>query len=549
MNHANIVLTWLCAVPFSSVSSFAQPVIPTVWEINPTADIQAGFDPAFNSLDCDWVGRRMATDGTTLIIPRGNKGHPLNTFGTPGEFLVYRLENGSFVLKARNNDSVIGTPGVSLVGDNDAYGWSLDMQGNTLAVSAMFYPLFDDDTSTTPSIRQESWGPNDRAGAVFVYTRPDMLSDTWTLQQIIRNPDPISNERYGNDVRFHDNRMIVSTSREYIPDAGYLDFGSECSKIRSKIYIYEQNGAGDYVLVQDITPPYLFGPDDPTDTSCDSIPPIPFGGLKGETTRNISVDGDRFITSGQRTVSIYRYDYVLLEYELEIQLDGPTLSGLGVTAPSAGLGTFVDLSGDTMVIGTKKHKSHGMISGYDGQVTILRYDDLTGSWALLDLVTGADLGMVSPQLGHSVFISGDLVVAYLKSPVETSEFNEVIFWMIDRQNNELLLLGTSEDFATGNTTPQGVGPGIFEYNDLLLLSDQRAYTAAPIPTKVRAVNRCPQDLNSDGFLDYFDINEYMLYFNSTDPVVQQNADYAEPYGTINIDDLNHYIRLYNLGCP
>ncbi|RMH25152.1 MAG: glucose dehydrogenase [Planctomycetota bacterium] len=57
---------------------------------------------------------------------------------------------------------------------------------------------------------------------------------------------------------------------------------------------------------------------------------------------------------------------------------------------------------------------------------------------------------------------------------------------------------------------------------------------------------CPADLAEPfGTLNIFDIQAYIGLYNAQDPA----ADLAEPFGTWNIFDIQAYIGLYNQGCP
>ncbi|RMH23990.1 MAG: hypothetical protein D6692_14080 [Planctomycetota bacterium] len=59
-------------------------------------------------------------------------------------------------------------------------------------------------------------------------------------------------------------------------------------------------------------------------------------------------------------------------------------------------------------------------------------------------------------------------------------------------------------------------------------------------------NACPADLAEPfGVLNVFDIQAYIGLYNAQDPF----ADLAAPFGTFNIFDLQAYINLYNAGCP
>ncbi|CAN0311039.1 unnamed protein product, partial [Ectocarpus fasciculatus] len=53
------------------------------------------------------------------------------------------------------------------------------------------------------------------------------------------------------------------------------------------------------------------------------------------------------------------------------------------------------------------------------------------------------------------------------------------------------------------------------------------------------------DLNSDGSLNHFDIS-LMVSMHATGDLA---VDYAQPFGVLDIQDINHYVSLYSAGCP
>ena len=56
---------------------------------------------------------------------------------------------------------------------------------------------------------------------------------------------------------------------------------------------------------------------------------------------------------------------------------------------------------------------------------------------------------------------------------------------------------------------------------------------------------CLADFNNDGFVNFFDISNYIAAFNAQDP----RADIAAPFGVFNFFDISAFIAAYNAGCP
>lgn len=562
-----IVLSGSCAM--------AQPVIPIAYEIHAADDIRAFDEPSFLNENILGVGRSMSIDGDTLAVTRGQKRDPSN-LDDPGGVLVYRRNtSGGWDLEARLKDSVVGNPGVSLFEGDHAFAWAVAVKGNTLVATAQQYPHYDSVTSVSPSILLDPYGvygQKTRVGAAFVYTRPNATSTAWTLQQVIYGDDPVKQERFGNDVRFHEDRLLISCSREWVPgysNAALSDAYAVCPNNQSMIYVYEQNGSGQWILQQQVIPPVdsglpapprnsnvpdnigcLFPPPFPSPTPdlscCENAFPVLEMETRGETSRNIAVDGDWMVTCGHQEVSMFKYNHTTQQYELHSVLttvDFPTWTGTN----TAGLGTKVDIDGDLMVVGTKKGAvSNGSL--LEGVISLFQYDQNLDLWINIDAIGGTEL-FANPidatgyRLGHNVFVSGDLIVAASNSGGASGRIpQEYTSFLFDRTAGEMLLIGVSEDFGSG---APGTGPAILDDGNTILLADTRDIGLGLNPNRVRAISKCLYDLNSDGSLNHFDIS-LMVSMHATGDLA---VDYAQPFGVLDIQDINHYVSLYSAGCP
>ncbi len=102
-------------------------------------------------------------------------------------------------------------------------------------------------------------------------------------------------------------------------------------------------------------------------------------------------------------------------------------------------------------------------------------------------------------------------------------------------------------FDFGGGTGKQVMNGIIDIND----NGQIAFAAflqnGTIGVWVATpVQGCPADLAEPfGTLNIFDIQAFIALFNLQDPA----ADLAEPFGAFNIFDIQEYINRYNAGCP
>ncbi|MEX2962360.1 GC-type dockerin domain-anchored protein [Microbulbifer sp. TYP-18] len=559
----------LMAIGIVIFETNAQPVIPVKFEINGAADIRAVFDPTFTDQQFDGA-KGLATDGNTFVIGRTNK-IDYNTAPTgqdpliPGELLIYRKNTSGtgpeFNLVARLNDSVVGTSRVSLVEPDDQFGWTVAISGNTMVVGSPYYPHVNDVTSTNPGFVQDTlvgYGGEDETGAVFVYTRPKYTSNAWTLDQVIYDSQPVNGERFGHNVLFHDNRLLISSPRNFRP--GYSEPRSgpggpvgtgHCENISSSIEVYEiSSQTGKFELSQTIELPFLpheanYGipPNgDPVDSvgDCSPFPSLGFEGIPPidsrngigfdlERARDFAVDGPWLITVGQPGIFVYKRDSITAKYHLSqgLRMNLPNGASSGNSAS-----TSISVSDGVAVVGIKKYTlpGHNEIGG----LAIYEYDPALMEWEQTTIWNRPDFS--GSKLGMGVSLFKDTVVAY-------SQGSKVAILRYDRSTNELLHAGDVLGAGSGNPANKTA-----QYGDLFLLSDNisRISISPGINTNiVRAVSTCPYDLNSDGALNFYDVSAYMALHQSGD----LQADYAYPYGTLDSDDTDHFLALYNSGCP
>jgi hypothetical protein len=55
---------------------------------------------------------------------------------------------------------------------------------------------------------------------------------------------------------------------------------------------------------------------------------------------------------------------------------------------------------------------------------------------------------------------------------------------------------------------------------------------------------CPQDIDGNGLLNFFDISGFLGLFNAQDPVADWDGN-----GQFNFFDISSYLASFNAGCP
>lgn len=458
------------------------------------------------------------------------------------------------------NDTVVGSSGVSLVSPNDMYGWTVAIDGNTMAVGAPYYGHYVDTTDPASAFVQDStgagYGDENETGAVFVYTRPSSSSDVWTLTQVLYDDRPVNGERFGQDVFFQGDNLVVTTPRNWTPgysepaSPGAFPTGTSCDNIGSSVSVFRVDSlSGAYVLEQYIELPFFTSQwvggappvsnGDPLDMQddCDgylyTTPAIDFRdglGFVQERARDIALDGEWMITVGQHGAFVYKYDYVDQEYDFyqEISLITP--------AGGTGLGnigfTSVSMHDGVAVIGAKKFTVLNVTPTFNGALIMFEYDPITADWVHTTDWFRTD--STADQLGIGVSIFDDTVVGYSK------EHNPGVYlFRYDRVNDDLLFAGTVPDAGRGGPANKTAW-----YGDTVFLSD----TELRYPGRtniVRAVTSCPTDVDGSGAVDFFDLNTYLVWYANGD----MRADYVAPYGVLDGNDVLHFQSLLNLGCP
>lgn len=190
-------------------------------------------------------------------------------------------------------------------------------------------------------------------------------------------------------------------------------------------------------------------------------------------------------------------------------------------------GNMVHLYGqsyDSFYVGSNGYLTFGA-SDTDYTESLAEHFDTPRISGLFDDLNPSNSGTVySQQLADRMVVSYDMVTEFSPSNANTFQFQLhfdgtiVISW--ERVDVGDAIVGISEG--------AGQDPGFVE-------SDLSSY---PAP------NNCPQDINGDGILSFFDISAFINAFNSSDPVADFNGD-----GVFNFFDVSAFVTQFQAGCP
>lgn len=159
----------------------------------------------------DDVGRAVAIDGATIVI--GAPGDDSSGTGR-GAVHVYLPD----ATGGHSHEQELTNPGA---GDNDRFGWSVDIDRGTVVAGTPFQ------------------GP--ASGAVQVFTRHE-TTDAWTLSQVLTDPGSAVGDRFGRSVSIHRNVIAVGAPSD---DSGGADRGAVHTFYRSGgVWTHRQELAG-----------------------------------------------------------------------------------------------------------------------------------------------------------------------------------------------------------------------------------------------------------------------------------------------------------------
>jgi len=236
----------------------------------------------------------------------------------------------------------------------DAFGWSVSISGDTLAVGAIQV----DDAGTQ------------NAGAVYVSTR---TGGTWTQLQVIPNPIPGRNIYFGQVVLLVDDELFVGVPEDTI---------SEVSRAGS-VYAYTRDG-DTFIQTQRLTMP-------------EPLESARFGSSLASDGQNLVVGIPRGGESHEGLAYVFGRSGDLWEL-VQTLLPSDWIAGNN-------FGVAVAISGDWLVIGANGDP-HDAIWGAGSAYVFRRSGD---SWVEHQKLT-ADEDDLYDGFGYPIAISGDSVV-------------------------------------------------------------------------------------------------------------------------------------------
>jgi len=189
---------------------------------------QAYLKPRFSSSQ---FGYSVAIDGDTVVIgayeQSSDSSGNSTGFGSPGAVYVYTRSEGVWT----QQDLLMA----SNLGNDDFFGWSVAISGNTIVVGAAF------EDSSSRGINSD--GNNDTAensGAAYIFTR---INKVWSQQAYLKPSNTGAGDHFGWSVDISGDTVIVGAWVESSNALGVNGDGfNDLDYASGAAYVFERNG-------------------------------------------------------------------------------------------------------------------------------------------------------------------------------------------------------------------------------------------------------------------------------------------------------------------
>ncbi len=173
----------------------------------------------------DVFGTSVSISGDTMVV-----GAPKEDSDGSSEADNSSLDSGAVFVFVRNNNNGWFQQAyikASNVGDDDSFGNSVSISGDTLVVGA---PFEDSDGSS------EGDNSSDNAGAVYVFTRS---AGSWTQQAYLKASNADIGDQFGSSVAVNDDSLVVGALAEASDGSSDADNSMAGS---GAAYVFIRNG-------------------------------------------------------------------------------------------------------------------------------------------------------------------------------------------------------------------------------------------------------------------------------------------------------------------
>jgi len=204
---------------------------------------QQAYIKASNTDAGDSFGTSIALSGDTLAV--GANGEASGTTGINGDqddnsqpnagaVYVFARDSSAWSQQAYIKASNTGQTD-PLTGENDAFGWSIVLSGETLAVGAVF-----EDSGASTINGDQTDNSQEKAGAVYVFTRD---AATWSQQAYIKPSNTGSGDEFGWSLALSGDNLAVGALYEDSSSTGIGgDETNDGLSNSGAVYLFSRSG-------------------------------------------------------------------------------------------------------------------------------------------------------------------------------------------------------------------------------------------------------------------------------------------------------------------
>jgi hypothetical protein len=203
---------------------------------------QQAYIKASNTESGDFFGISVALDGNTLVV--GASYEDSGAAGLNGDQLDNSLSNsGAVYIFARDPAGTWSQEAylkASNVGDRDFFGNALDIDGDTLVVSA------NQEASAAVGVNgDKSDNSAFLSGAVYVYARE--ITGNWTEQAYIKSSNSEAGDYFGQSLAIDGDTLVVSSWQEASSATGVGgDQSDNSAPIAGAVYVFARDNVGSW---------------------------------------------------------------------------------------------------------------------------------------------------------------------------------------------------------------------------------------------------------------------------------------------------------------
>jgi hypothetical protein len=240
-------------------------------------------------------------------------------------------------LKASNTD------------ENDLFGFSVALDGDTLAVGA-----WNEDSAATGINGDQSNNDAEASGAVYVFTR---LGTTWQQQAYLKASNTDPGDGFGSSVALDGETLAVGAPGESSTAAGVNgDPSNNEARGSGAVYVFTRSGTAwaqqAYLKASNTDEGDSFGRRVALDGDTLAV------AASGEDSAATGVDGDEGNNEAEGSGAIYVFTRSGTAWQQQAYLKASN------TDPGDGFGWSIAIDGDTLVVGA--YQEDGAATGVDG---------------------------------------------------------------------------------------------------------------------------------------------------------------------------------------